>query len=132
MNTTGTNKKVITQYVAAFNQGDSDALRKLFTHDAVIQGVLGWGEIEKIIPIWRELHEAFAIELSIEETVAEGDTVAVRYLERGKSVGSFRGGGVTGKPYEIVAMEWFQMRDGKIARRWGARDSASQNRQMGL
>jgi hypothetical protein len=29
-------------------------------------------------------------------------------------------------------MEWFEVRDGLIQRRWGARDSASINRQMGL
>jgi hypothetical protein len=29
-------------------------------------------------------------------------------------------------------MEWFVMKGGKIYRRWGVRDSASQSRQMGL
>ncbi len=29
-------------------------------------------------------------------------------------------------------MEWFALRDGKIERRWGARDHAAQARQMGL
>ena len=38
----------------------------------------------------------------------------------------------TGRTYERVAMEWFVIRDGKIARRWGARDGASQARQIGL
>jgi predicted ester cyclase len=64
--------------------------------------------------------------------IAEGDTVAVRYVERGRSAAPFRGGPVTGPSYEIVAMEWFVLQDGKIHRRWGARDSAAQNRQMGL
>jgi len=132
MNTPDTNKRIVAEYVHAFNQGDSVALRKLFTPDAVISGVLGWAEIERAIPVWRELHEAFAIELTIDELVAEGDLVAARYTERGKSVGSFRGGAVTGKSYELVAMEWFHLRAGKITRRWGARDSAAQSRQMGL
>jgi len=35
-------------------------------------------------------------------------------------------------PYELVAMEWFVIHDGKIQRRWGARDSASQARQLGI
>ena len=48
------------------------------------------------------------------------------------SVGSFRGGPVTGKSFEVVAMEWFNIKDGKIHRRWGARDNAAQFRQMGL
>jgi hypothetical protein len=29
-------------------------------------------------------------------------------------------------------MEWFVIKDGRIHRRWGARDSAAQFRQMGL
>ena len=64
--------------------------------------------------------------------IADDDIVAVRYTERGTSVGSFRGGPVTGKSFEVVAMEWFEIKDGKIQRRWGARDNASQLRQMGL
>jgi len=32
----------------------------------------------------------------------------------------------------LVAIEWFEVRDGKIRRRWGARDSASQARQLGM
>jgi len=64
--------------------------------------------------------------------VAEGDTVAVRYTEQGCSVGEWNGQPATGKPYEVVAMEWFVIKDRKIHRRWGARDSGSQSRQMGL
>ncbi|HTJ00812.1 MAG TPA: nuclear transport factor 2 family protein [Dongiaceae bacterium] len=132
MTQTELNKQTVTQYVAAFNRADMDTLRTLFTPDAVIRGVLGWGNLDQVIPVWRELHAAFAIELTIDSIAAEGDQVAVRYTERGKSVGAFRGMPVTGQAYELVAMEWFEMRAGKIYRRWGARDSASQNRQMGL
>jgi steroid delta-isomerase-like uncharacterized protein len=132
MTTTESNKLVIRQYVAAFNRGDMDALRQLFTADAIIQGVLGWGSLEEVIPIWRELHDAFAIDLTIEDLAAEGDTVAARYLEQGKFIAPFRGKQPTGKSYELVAMEWFILHEGKIARRWGARDSASQARQTGM
>lgn len=123
-------KQVVIQYVEAFNRGDLEALQQLFTPDALIQGVLGWGELDKAIPIWKELHEAFAIELAVEEIIAEGDTVAVRYTERGHFKNSFRGQEPTGKSYELIAMEWFTMLDGKIHRRWGTRDSASQSRQL--
>ena len=132
MNQNEAHKRVVAQYVEAFNRGDLDALRRLFTPDAVVHGVLGWGGLDKVLPIWRELHAAFAIELTVESMVAEGDLVAVRYTERGKSVGDWRGQPATGKTYELVAMEWFELRDGKIHRRWGARDSAAQARQMGL
>ena len=126
------NKNVVLKYVEAFNRADYDALRQLFTEDALVYGVLGWGGIDKVMDIWREIKEAFAIQLNVEALVAEGDTVAARYTERGTSVGEFRGQAPTGKSFEVVAMEWFVIKDGRIHRRWGARDSAAQFRQMGL
>lgn len=36
----------------------------------------------------------------------------------------------TGLAYEVVALEWFEFSGGLIARRWGARDSASISRQV--
>ena len=50
-----TNKAVVADYVAAFNAGDFDRLRKLFTKDAVVRGVLGWGSVDDVMPIWRDL-----------------------------------------------------------------------------
>jgi steroid delta-isomerase-like uncharacterized protein len=126
------NKRVVLEYVEAFNRGDTDALRRLFTDDALIYGVLGWGGLDAVVPIWEEIHAAFALNMQVEAIIAEGDTVAVRYVERGTSVGSFRGGPVTGRSFEVVAMEWFVLKDGRIQRRWGARDNAAQFRQMGL
>jgi steroid delta-isomerase-like uncharacterized protein len=124
------NKQVVLQYVEAFNRGDIDALRNLFASDALIFGVLGWGDLDKAIPIWQELQESFAINLQVEDMIAEGEVVAVRYVERGKSLKSFRGHAATGKSYEIAAMEWFIVQNNQIYRRWGARDSAAQFRQM--
>jgi steroid delta-isomerase-like uncharacterized protein len=129
---TEANKKLVMEYVEAFNRADMEALKGLFTDDALVYGVLGWGGLDEVVPIWREIHEAFDLQLQVESIISEGDVVAVRYSERGKSVGSFRGGPVTGKSFEVVAMEWFLIRDGRIHRRWGARDSAAQARQMGL
>ena len=126
------NQKIVLAYVDAFNRGDEEAMRPLFTDDALIYGVLGWGGLDQVVPIWREIKAAFDIQLQVESMIAEDDIVAVRYAERGTSIGSFRGGPVTGKSFEVVAMEWFEIKEGKIYRRWGARDNAAQMRQMGL
>jgi len=126
------NKQIVLAYVDAFNRGDLEALRGLFAPDALVYGVLGWGGMEQVVPIWQEIKAAFAIQLQVESIIVEDDIVAVRYVESGTSVGSFRGGPVTRKSFEVVAMEWFEIKDGKIRRRWGARDNASQLRQMGL
>ena len=104
----------------------------LFTPDALVYGVLGWGELEKVKPVWQEIMRCFNINLQMESMIAEGDMVAVRYTERGKSMRPFRGSPATGRSYEVVAMEWFMMRDGLIHHRWGARDSTAEFRQMGL
>lgn len=126
------NKQIVRAYVAAFNRGDLTALKALFAPDAEIQGVLGAGSIENVAIIWQELINGLAINLTIEELIAEEDCVAVRYTERGTFKGPFMGHEPTGKSYELIAMEWFVIVDGKIKRRWGARDSAVQAHQIGL
>lgn len=125
-------KDVVRAYVAAFNNGDLDRLCQLFSPDAQVWGVLGFGGIEEVRPIWRDLIECLDMKLQVEDMVAEGNTVAVRYTERGTSVQPFRGQGPTGRSYEIAAMEWFEIEHGLIRRRWGARDFASQQRQLGF
>ncbi len=126
------NKAIVQAYADAFNRGDFDAIMALCTPDVTIQGVLGQGSWDTILPIWRDLHEAYGLTLHIEELICEGDQVAARYTERGTFRKAFRGVEPTHKSYELVAMEWFLLRDGKIARRWGARDSASMARQLGI
>lgn len=126
------NKQVVLRYVAAFNAGDVDTLRALFAPGATIQGVLKEGGMVEILPVWAMLHESLAIELTVEEMIAEGDRVAVRYRERGTFRAPFLGHEPTGRSFELVAMEWFVVRDGLIHARWGARDAASQARQIGI
>jgi len=125
-------KQIVRNDVDAFNRGDLEELRRIFAPDALVQGVLGFGGMDVVVPIWKELHEALAIQLEIEDMIAEGERVAVRYTERGTFRAPFRGQAPTGKSFELVAMEWFLVQDGRIERRWGARDHASQARQMGM
>jgi steroid delta-isomerase-like uncharacterized protein len=124
-------KSAVRRYVALFNAGDLEGLRDLFTEDALIYGVLGWGSPDDVMPIWQQLVTGLAMQLEIVDLVAENDRVAVRYVERGTSRGPFFDKPATGKSYELVAMEWFEMKNGRIHRRWGARDAASQARQLG-
>jgi steroid delta-isomerase-like uncharacterized protein len=125
-------KEVVRRYVDAFNRGDLDGLKVLLADDAEIQGVLGQGIFERVAPVWRQLIEGYGIQLRIEEMIAEGNRVAVRYTETGTFTRPAFGKEPTGKSYELVAMEWFEIEDGKIRRRWGARDAASQARQLGI
>lgn len=126
------NKSVVRRYVEAFNRGDLAALKALLSDDAEIQGVMGHGAFERVEPIWRQLIEGYRMHLQIEDLVAEGHRVAARYTETGTFEAPAFGHPPTGRSYTLVAMELFEIRGGKIVRRWGARDSASQARQLGL
>src|SRR5438128_1155589 len=116
-------KPVVRRYVEAFNRGDLATLRSLLTEDAEIQGVMGKGVFERVEPVWRQLIEGYSIQLHIEELIAEGSKVAVRYTERGTFKAPAFGHEPTGRSYELVALELFEIEDNKIKRRWGARDS---------
>lgn len=128
-----TNEDVLRAYVEAFNAGDWERMGDLFTADAVIRGVLGWGNLDVALPIWRELHDNMQMQLKIDDMIVNGDKASVLFTETGRFSGPFRGLAgkqPTGRPYEIVAMEWFEFQNGRIARRWGARDSGAITRQV--
>lgn len=125
-------KAVVRQYVDAFNRGDLSALKELLAENAEIQGVMGKGLFERVEPIWRQLIEGYGMQLIIQSLIAEENVVAARYIERGTFRAPAFGHQPTGKSYELVAIEWFEIEQGKIKRRWGARDSASQMRQLGI
>jgi len=129
---TEANKTLVRAYVEAFNRFDMAALRGLFAADARVYGVLGYGGLDDVEPIWRELHEGMNIDLEILDIAAEGRNVVV-LRESGRYSGFFRGlvgHDPTGKSYEVTAMEWFVVENGKITTRWGARDSAAILRQV--
>jgi steroid delta-isomerase-like uncharacterized protein len=125
------NKDLVLAYVEAFNRADLDALCNLFTADALIWGVYGWGDLKTVRPLWKELMACLNPNLQVEAIIAEADSVAARYIERGTAVSAFRGKQATGRSYELTAMEWFVIKDGLIHRRWGARDSATLAKQLG-
>ncbi len=126
-----TDVAVVEHYVAGFNAGDMEAIASCFLPHARIHGVLD-GSLQSALFAWKDLHRAFGVNLSIEAVCASNATVAVRYKERGVFRDEFHGFVPTGRPYDIVAMHWFEFEHGRIARRWGVRDTASIARQAGL
>lgn len=127
------NKSIVQDYIAAFNTFDLERLAELFAPDAKIYGVLGFGLLADVVPIWRELHEGMNMRLEALDIAADGCNVVVRLRETGRFTGTFRGltgHEPTGRSYEITAMEWFIIEDGRITCRWGARDSAAIARQV--
>ncbi len=127
------NRNTVQTYVRAMNAGDEDLLRSVFAPDARIEGVTGGGSVDDAMPIWRQLHDGLEMLLEVTGMVASGDTVVVRYLESGRWSGTFlHFDRPTGRHYQLCAMEWFVLQDGRITHRWGVRDAAAQARQVGF
>jgi predicted ester cyclase len=126
------NKELVRKYADAFNRGALGEIAAMCTDDVQIHGVLGYGGLDVALPIWRSLHHDMAMKFEVVDLCGEGDNVVARFIETGVFQGPFQGKKPTGKPHKITAMEWFEFRDGKIAMRWGARDSAAIMRQTGM
>ncbi|WP_336056249.1 ester cyclase [Nitratireductor sp. CH_MIT9313-5] len=124
-------RAVIDNYVNAMNRGDIDRLRTLFAEDCEIQGVTGKGAFDFASRIWQKLHDSLNMHLEVEDCVVQGNRAAVRFRETGRWTAPFLDfSHPTGNSYELLAMEWFEITDGKISRRWGVRDAAAQARQL--
>jgi predicted ester cyclase len=68
----------------------------------------------------------------IEDIVAEGDRVAVRWRSRGTQSGEFMGILPTNRSYEIAGIDFHRLADGRMAEHWHVVDQLSQLQQLGL
>ena len=91
-------------------------------------------------PVNREfLHDAIRrvqaglseVSMTVEDTVAEADRVAVRLTSRARQTGELLGMPATGRSYEIEEMHLFRIANGKIAEHWHVADIAGMLRQLG-
>ena len=72
------------------------------------------------------------VHVSVEDMVAEGDRVVVRWTSRGTNTGSLMGMPATGKPVEVAGISIFRFEDGKVAEEWEGFDTLGMMQQLGL
>jgi steroid delta-isomerase-like uncharacterized protein len=68
----------------------------------------------------------------IEDTIAEGDRVAVRLTASATQVGPFMGMPPSGRRYTIGEIHIFRIRDGKVVEHWHQFDQMGLMRQLGV
>jgi len=79
------------------------------------------------------LRGAFSdVRFTVEDTVAEGDKVVVRWTFRGRNTGAYMGAKATGKAVNITGMNLFRIAGGKIQELWVEADDLGELRQLGL
>lgn len=113
--------------------GDIDRIDDICTEDVVDRSPLGTVRgREELKAQMRGVREAFAdFSATVEDIVAEGDTVAMRLRLRGKHVGEFMGVPATDREVEIENMVFTRFEDGKIAERWVQPDMLDLMQQVG-
>ena len=72
------------------------------------------------------------VAMDVEDTMAEGDRVAVRLTSRARQTGELMGMPATGRAYEIEEIHWFRIADGRIREHWHVADLAGMFRQLGV
>ena len=124
-------KAIVREYVTRFNRGDSEGLRELFHEHAQVHEGAEWLELDAVIPLWEQAIDGLGVDLDLERIIAEEDAIALLYTERGWSRALYLGRPATGRSYELPAVDWFVIEEGRIARQWRVRDRASMARQLG-
>jgi predicted ester cyclase len=68
---------------------------------------------------WESMRDASPdLEIVTEQSVAEGEWIAHRYLLRGTHAGDFFGQPPTGAPFEARGLDMVRVRDGQLVEHW--------------
>lgn len=117
-----TNKALIRRiFEDVIPAGDRTAMRDLFDpgwtdHDPLPGQPAGLAGAEYVVATMHTAHPD--LRFSIDDLIAEGDRVVIRWTLRGTNTGPMLGRPATGEPVELAAVVIFRVADGRIAERW--------------
>ncbi len=124
------NKTTIRRlYDECLNQKDLDVAHELIAENFTSPEADG---VEGFRKLARALHAAFdPVTYTIEDIVAEGDKMAIRWRMKGVHSGAFAGVQPTGKAVEQYANVMYHFDDGKVSAAWPQVDSLGLLQQLG-
>ena len=133
--TTKENTEIVRRFADQFmDAGNYGTAREFLAED--IQDHTPLGETtgrDAVVETAKSMEIAFPdFGVTLEEIVADGDTVAVRMTQRGTHEGVFMGIEPTGNSFEIEAMVFLRLEDGKIVERRSRPDILGLLRQLGI
>jgi steroid delta-isomerase-like uncharacterized protein len=129
------NKALIRHYSDLMNQHNLDAAFANLSPDVVANnappGPLEG--IESIKQFFTMLYNAFPdFQAPLEDIIAEGDKVVIRFTFRGTHTNEFMGIPPTGKQVAYGIITIYRIADGKIAEVWSEADMMGMMQQLGL
>jgi steroid delta-isomerase-like uncharacterized protein len=119
----------------AWDLGDIDALDEVWAPDAVVRMAPGI-TLEGLDALKDHLRRSVAgyseRRITVDDIVASGATVAVRWTFEGVHSGDVLGVAPTGKQLRITGMDFYRVADGKLAEEWIELDGLGLMAQLGL
>jgi|SRR5262245_5785533 len=135
MSTENDNKLVAQRVISAFNSGDVPTFAEMFTD--VLQYRLGNYPVitnkQQLTTFIHEIRRSFPdLTFTIEQAVAEGDSVAFRFVATGTHKGALQGIPPTNKQFRINGIAIARVIDAKVSELWEVLDQLGQLQQLGL
>ncbi|HYF28104.1 MAG TPA: ester cyclase [Baekduia sp.] len=130
------NRELSRRFTELFSTGDEALADEVLAEDVVFHGTAGDGELrgaEATKQFVRAYRRAFPDARStVEQQVAEGDTVVTRWRARGTHRGPLGPVAPTGRPFDIGGITIERIVEGRIAEVWVARDELGLLAQLGV
>lgn len=120
-----------------WNKGRAEAIDEMLADDGIAHGLTdaegndlrGPAEFK---PFFHSFRAAFPdLQVTVEETVAEGDRLAARCTVRGTHAGEGIGFAATNRPVSFTGMCMLRVKDGRIIEAWNNFDFMSMFQQVG-
>ena len=128
------NKAIYTRLAAAVNSRNLDALDDLIAPTIINHGADPSDPpgAERFKRSFRALIAAFPdFHIAVEDQIAEGDKVVVRWTDTGTHAGVFASVAPTGKPLLLTGIDILRIADDKIVERWSEYDMLSVLEELG-
>lgn len=127
------NKEVVRRIFEANNEREFDTLWEFYTSDYIGHYSDGYMSLEQTKQMAALLISAFPDwNGTVEDLVAEGNKVAVRFTYRGTHKGEFRGITPTGNSVEFTNDGIFRIENGKLVELWVTMDRFGLMQQLGV
>jgi steroid delta-isomerase-like uncharacterized protein len=129
------NKTLVQRWFSeVWNEGRADAIDEMLADDAVIHGLganlQGPAEFKRFHSAYRNAYPDVTID--VDDLVAEGDMVAVRW----SAIGTHRGDGLgfpaTGRRAQFTGMVFVRIKDGRLVEGWNNFDQLGMLQQLGI
>jgi steroid delta-isomerase-like uncharacterized protein len=128
------NKRQVQRLYDLLNRGDVESVGELVAPDYDERNPLpGQGNgREGVLDRFSMIIGGLAPRFTIEDIIAEGDRVVVRWTNSGTHVAQFAGIPGTGKAFTISGVDIYRVTDGLLREHWDVVDQLSLLGQLGL